>query len=117
MLARISAVYGLSVSSGFLSTLVASAAGGIIATLTGRLIVGGFLKLVPGAGSVAGGVIAGGTAAALTTIFGETYIASLHAVFTKNAGEPPSEEEVFKEMKKRLGRVSKSADEPEADSS
>ncbi len=55
MLARISAVYGLSPSSGFLSTLATSTVGGTIASLTGRLIVGGLLKLFPGIGWVAGG--------------------------------------------------------------
>ncbi len=117
MLARISTIYGLSASSNFLSTLVASAAGGAVATLTGRLIVGGLLKLVPGAGSVVGGAIAGGTAAALTTVMGTTYIASLDAVFAKHEGEPPSEEEILDEMKRRLGRGSKGADEPEANPS
>ncbi len=102
MLARISAVYGLSFSTGFLSTLVTSAVGGAIATLTGRLFVGGLLKLFPGIGTVVGGAIAGSTAAALTTSLGATYIASLDAVFARHAGEPPSEEEVLKEVQLRL---------------
>lgn len=116
MLARISTIYGLSASSSFLSTLVASAAGGAVATLTGRLIVGGLLKLFPGAGSLVGGAISGSTAAALTTALGATYIASLDAVFARHEGEPPSEEEILDEMKRRLGRGSKGAAEPEADS-
>lgn len=107
MLAQISAVYGLSFSSGFLSTLVASTVGGAVTSLTGRLIVGSLLKLFPGVGSVAGGAIAGGTAAALTTSFGETYIASLDAVFTKHAGESPSKEEVLDEVKRRFQKGSK----------
>lgn len=102
MLARISTIYGLSPSSGFLSTLVASTIGGTIATLTGRLIVGGLLKLFPGVGSIAGSAISGSTAAALTTAFGETYIASLDVVFAKNAGESPSEEEILNEVKRRF---------------
>ncbi len=114
MLARISAVYGLSFSSGFLSTLATSTVGGTIATLTGRLIVGGLLKLFPGIGWVAGGAISGSTAAALTASFGATYIASLDAVFAKHAGETPSEEEVLDEVKRRLQEGSKNADEPEA---
>lgn len=102
MLARISAVYGLSFSSGFLSTLVTSTVGGAIATLTGRLVVGGLLKLFPGIGTVVGGAISGSTAAALTTSFGATYIASLDAVFARNAGKNPSEEEVLEEVQRRL---------------
>lgn len=117
MLARISAVYGLSFSSAFLSTLVASTVGGAIAALTGRLIVGGLLKLFPGVGSVVGGAISGSTAAAITTSFGETYIASLDAVFAKHAGESPSEKEVLDEVKRRFQGGSKIVAEPEADSS
>lgn len=102
MLAGISAAYGLSFSDGFLRTLIASTAGGVVATLTGRLIVGSLLKLFPGVGSVAGGAISGTTAAALTTSFGETYIAILDALFAKHAGEPPSEEEILDEIKRHF---------------
>ena len=113
MPARISAAYGLSFSSGFLGTLATSAVGGTIATLTGRLIVGGLLKLFPGIRSVAGGAISGSTAAALTTSFGMTYIASLDAVFARHTGEPPGEEEVLDEVKRRFREESKVAAESE----
>ncbi len=102
MLANISAAYGLSLSTSFLSTLVASAVGGTAAALTGRAIVGGLLKLFPGAGSVVGGTISGSTAAAITLSFGETYIASLDTLFARHAGEPPSQEEVLEEVQRRL---------------
>jgi uncharacterized protein (DUF697 family)/GTPase SAR1 family protein len=102
MLASISAAYGLSFSASFLSTLTASAVGGAAATLTGRAIVGGLLKLFPGVGSVAGGTISGATAAAITTSFGETYIATLDNLFRRHEGEPPSEEEVLNEVKQRF---------------
>jgi len=54
----------------------------------------GLLKLIPGIGSIAGGVIAATTAAALTTAFGEAYIAALEMLFVHNNGEPPTPEEV-----------------------
>jgi uncharacterized protein (DUF697 family) len=50
--------------------------------------------MIPGAGSVVGGTIAAATAAALTTAFGEAYIAALDMLFTRNDGEPPTSEEV-----------------------
>ncbi len=102
MLAMISAAYGLSFSASFLSTMVASTVGGAAATLTGRAIVGGLLKLFPGVGSVVGGTISGATAAAITTSFGETYIATLDTLFRRHEGEPPSEEEVLNEVKRRF---------------
>ena len=102
MVAGITATYGLSVSEGFLSTLVASTVGSTAATLSGRVIVGGLLKLIPGIGSVMGGAINATTAAALTTAFGEAYIATLDALFARHDGEPPSSDEVLDEIKRRF---------------
>lgn len=73
MLASISATFGLSIDESFLSTIVGSMVAGAGGTLAGRAIVSGLLKLIPGIGSIAGGVIAATTAAALTTAFGEAY--------------------------------------------
>lgn len=102
MLASISAIYGLSLSDGFLRLLVSSTVGGAAATLTGRAIVGGLFKLFPGVGSVVGGTISGGTAAALTFAFGQAYIATLHYLFDKHSGEPPSQEEILYEVRQRF---------------
>jgi uncharacterized protein (DUF697 family)/predicted GTPase len=102
MIAGITATYGLSFSDGFLTALLASTLTGTGATLTGRAIVGGLFKLVPGVGSVIGGAISATTAAAVTSAFGEAYIATLHALFTRNQGEPPTAEEVIAEMKRRV---------------
>lgn len=95
MIAGVTATYGLDLSEGFLSTVVASALGSTAATFTGRAVVTGLLKLIPGAGSIAGGVIAAATAGAMTTALGEAYIAALHALFLKHNGEQPSPDEVL----------------------
>jgi uncharacterized protein (DUF697 family) len=92
---HLTATYGLSFSEGFLSTLVASTVGGTAATLTGRAIVGGLLKLIPGVGSVLGGAISVTTAAAVTSAFGKAYIATLDALFANHLGEPPNQQEVI----------------------
>jgi uncharacterized protein (DUF697 family) len=102
MLAGITAAYGLPFSTGFLSTLVMSTVGGSAATLTGRAIVGGLLKLVPGVGWLAGGAISASTAAVITTAFGEAYVAALDALFARHDGEPPSQEEVVEEVQRRF---------------
>ncbi len=104
MVAGISAAYGLDVSVGFLSTLVTAIVGGTAATLAGRMIVSGLLKLLPGAGSVAGAAIAATTAAAMTTAVGEAYIAVLHSLFTKHAGEQPSSDEVLEALRLRRAK-------------
>lgn len=44
------------------------------ATLAGRTIASNLLKMIPGIGTAAGGMISGATAAILTTALGETYI-------------------------------------------
>ena len=46
-------------------------------TVLGKTVVSGLLKLIPGVGSVVGGLISGATAAALTAALGEAYIAIL----------------------------------------
>ena len=65
-------------------------------------IVGSLLKLIPGVGSVIGGAINATTAIALTTAFGEAYIATLDALFAKHGGEPPSQQEVLDELRRHL---------------
>ena len=95
MIAGVTATYGLDFSEGFLSTVVASIVGGAAATLSGRLLVTGILKLVPGAGSIVGGAVAAATAGAMTTALGEGYMAVLDALFEKNKGEQPTSGEVL----------------------
>lgn len=102
MLAKISAVFGLDVSSGFLSTLVASAAGVTGATLVGRTVVSGLLKMIPGAGSIAGGAIAATTAATITTALGNAYIEALAYLQEESQGQPLVDERIAEELRSRL---------------
>jgi uncharacterized protein (DUF697 family) len=102
MLASITAIFGVPPAEGLLTALIGSAAGGSIATLTGRAAVGGLLKLFPGAGTVVGGIIAASTAAALTTALGEAYIATLALLFTRNQGDPPSPDEIIATFREQL---------------
>ncbi len=103
MLAGISSAFGLELSTAFLSTLVAAAAGATGATFVGRAIVSNLLKFIPGAGTLAGGAISATTAVVITTTLGELYISTLVALFTDSGGEAPSSDDVTHEFKKRLG--------------
>jgi uncharacterized protein (DUF697 family)/GTP-binding protein EngB required for normal cell division len=105
MLAGISATFGLSIDESFLSTVVGSVVVGAGGTLAGRTIVSGLLKLIPGVGSVLGGTIAATTAAALTTAFGEAYIAALEMLFLQNKGEPPTPKEVVDAFKQKYSQL------------
>jgi len=105
MLAGISATFGLPIDESFLTTIVGSVVAGAGGTFAGRAIVSGLLKFIPGIGSVIGGVLAATTAAALTTAFGEAYIAALEMLFVANNGEPPTSEEVAETFKKKYSQL------------
>ena len=109
MLAGISTTFGLSIDKTFLSTIVGSIVTGAGATLVGRSIVSSLLKIIPGVGSVAGGTIAAATAGAITTAFGEAYIAALAMLFAKNNGEPPTSEEVAEAFKEKYLQLASGA--------
>lgn len=74
MLAGITAVFGIPIEKGTLATIVSATIGTAGTTILGKTIVANLIKFIPGVGSVAGGVISGATAAALTTALGEAYI-------------------------------------------
>ena len=80
MLAGITAVFGLPVEKATLSALISATIGTTGATVLGKTIVSGLLKLIPGVGSFVGGAISASVAAALTTALGETYIAVMKLV-------------------------------------
>lgn len=102
MLAKISSVFGLNLTKGLLGTLVSSMIGTTGATIGGKAIVSGLLKLIPGIGTIAGAAISGTTAGLLTTSLGEMYIGSLVALFTATQGEKPTDVDIEKEFKTRL---------------
>jgi len=103
MLAGISATYGIDMTQAALMTMISSIVGAGGAVLAGRAIAGALLKMVPGAGSFAGAVIAAGTASSLTVTLGELYIQTLSFMFEKWQGEAPPVSEVAAEFKRRLG--------------
>ena len=105
MLATITAIFGLKLSEGFLSTLLASASGSLAATFVGQAIVSGLLKLVPGPGTIAGGAISAATAASLTSVLGGVYVAVLTRLFRRNGSETPTEQEVTDAFREELRSV------------
>lgn len=102
MIAGITAVYGIEVNSGIILTIITSTLGAGGATFAGKAIVSGLLKLIPGAGSVAGGAISAATGAALTTAIGEIYIAIADAIVK---GEITKDELNTKEGKEKIKQM------------
>ena len=106
MLASITAIFGIDVSTGFLTTLVGGTFTSISGSMGGRALVGGLLKLIPGAGSLVGGAISATVAGALTTAFGEAYIAVLKSLLSNNPDKVPSATEIAEALKEKMKSVS-----------
>lgn len=107
MLATISSFFGIDVTTGFLTTLVGGTFASLSGTMAGRALVGSFLKFVPGAGSIAGGMVSGGVAAALTTSFGEAYIAVLKKLIGNDPDHIPNAADIAEALKEKLKPGSK----------
>lgn len=101
MLAKIGITFGMEISASALTTVVTSVLGASAATLAGRALVTGLLKMVPGAGSVAGGTIAATTAAALTNALGTAYITILTDFCDQNPGKELDIKLIADELKRR----------------
>jgi uncharacterized protein (DUF697 family) len=102
MLAGISAVWGLPITTAFLATLIGGAITGSAGTILGRAAVGGLCKLIPGAGAVVGGTINASTASLLTTAFGEAYITTLYYLMKDNPARLPTPQEIIAAFKAQL---------------
>lgn len=81
MIASITAVFGFNVNKSIIAALLSSTIGAGGATLIGRTVVGNVIKLIPGAGTIAGGVISAAAASVLTIALGETYIMVMELIF------------------------------------
>ena len=100
MLTRLSNIFGLPLTTSFLSTIVASAAGVTGASFAGRAIATNLIKLFPGAGSLVGGTIAAGTAVTLTGLLGEAYTQALCQVISES--DQPRPEDIAQEFRGQL---------------
>lgn len=81
MIAGITVIFGLDISKSFLTSFVSATVGSAGATVLGRSVVAGVMKLIPGIGTAAGGLISGTTAGLITTALGEAYIRIMEKVF------------------------------------
>lgn len=104
MIASITAIYGMDVNKSLITAFVSSTIGAGSATVAGRTIASNLMKLVPGAGTILGGTISGGTAGLLTTALGEAYILLMEAIYK---GELDSVELTTQAGKKKLRELFK----------
>lgn len=81
MIASITVIFGFDVNKSILTAFLTSTLGAGGTTLLGKTIVSNLIKLIPGAGTIAGGAISAGTAGVLTAALGEAYIGIMELVF------------------------------------
>ncbi|MCY3035734.1 MULTISPECIES: YcjF family protein [Aerococcus] len=115
MLARITAIFGISMQSKQVISILGAVIGTGGATYIGRTIASNLVKFIPGLGSALGGLISGSTAAMVTTALAMSYIEVLTIIAESEAkGEEISLESLNKLMKthfrKRLRRGKKDKD-------
>ena len=106
MIASITAIFGLDVNKSIITAFVSSTLGAGGATVAGKAIVSNLLKLIPGAGTIAGGSISGATAGLLTTAMGEAYILLMEAIYK---GELKSTDINSEEAKKKMKELFKAS--------
>ncbi len=104
MIATITVIFGLDVNKSFITSFVSSVVGSAGATILGRTIVSNIIKLIPGAGSIAGGLISGATAGIITTALGETYIKIMEMVYK---GEMKAEDIYSGKKEKLISKIFK----------
>ena len=87
MMVRITNIYGLKMTKSKIKRILIIMFGAMGASATGALAARELLKFVPGLGATLGGVISGGSAAAMTLAFGKTYIFIMEKLFTGEMSE------------------------------
>ncbi|PTX99477.1 GTP-binding protein [Verrucomicrobia bacterium LW23] len=111
MLSSVSAVFGLPLSTLSLTTLAGSILVGSAGTLGGRALVSNILLLIPGAGWATRAGINAATASTFTIAFGEAYIRALSFLIEKDPHNPPTAEEIGRQLKTELGRMNPFAEQ------
>lgn len=106
MMAKIAATYGISLNKAALGTVGAVAA----ATVGGRSAVAGLFRLIPGVGTIIGGVITAGVAGTFTTAMGQAWLRVCEQVLAgKSSGELSEiDPEVLKALFKQELKLTKS---------
>ncbi len=79
--------FGMDLENSVAASLITGLLGVTAVAQVGRTLVNGLLKFIPGVGSVAGAVISGATAVAITEGIGFAYLKVLEKCFNDETGE------------------------------
>jgi len=80
MMTKITSIYGIDVDQQKIETALTSMLGVYAATISGKSIAGNIAKLVPGLGTIGGGLISGGVGMVITGALGYAYIELMELV-------------------------------------
>ncbi len=87
MIYKMNDAFGVKIKDSVATSLITGLLGVTAVAQVGRTLVNGLLKFIPGAGSVAGAVISGTTAVAITEGIGFAYLKVLETCFNDEIGE------------------------------
>ena len=102
MIAKIGITFGMELDTAAITTLVTSTLGASAATLIGRSVVSSLLA-DPGRRQRAGGTIAATTAATLTKLLGNAYVAVLYDFCQRHPGKDIDTAMIAQALKQRVG--------------
>lgn len=105
MCVHLTATFGMELEKAAIVGIVTTLIGVPAATIAGKSLVSGAIKLIPGVGTVLGAVVSGGTAALITAALGRTYISVLEMIAKGELKQEDYETDTFKE---RIRRIMKS---------
>ncbi len=111
MCVHLTVTFGIDLDNALIAGIATTLIGVPAVTIAGKTVVSNSLKLIPGVGTVLGGIISGGTAALLTAALGRTYITILEGIShgeldTKDIGSDSFNSEIRELMKKEMERHS-----------
>ena len=109
MIASITAIFGFDVSRSVITGFISSTIGALGSTVLGKTVASSLLKLIPGAGTLAGSAISSATAGVLTTAIGETYILVMCSMFkgettVKDLGTAEGKRRIRELFRERLSK-------------
>lgn len=103
MVSTIAIIYGFGTDAGSLTALIGGAMVPLAAESVGVSMAGNLIKLVPGAGSIVGGMIEGAVAAGITATIGHAFQRVFHELaLRKVKGQPVSIEAASEFLKQAL---------------
>lgn len=101
LIAKITNIFGFPQSQALFQAIVSGIAGSGAATLVGRAVVGNLLKIIPGVGTITGGIINGTVASTITTSLAFAYIKVCEKLSMAEGLEDMSHEEIARMVKEQ----------------